>query len=123
MAIESRDALILDSGGANNIVAWRDVGSAKWPVLCLDEDLHVNKNDDNWQRVVFVAASPVPVGLAAQEVQLINNADLTTEPFTPVGMSPTKFGHLFKSAWVDAGKPYPVFSADALGAYLHGCGA
>lgn len=121
LAIEQRETLVLENG-AGAVSAWRDVKGDRWPAYCLDEQLEPARRQD-WHRAVFVAGVPTPLGLLADEVQLLTQVELHVEPFTPVGPPPTPAGHVFAEAAVEGTQATLVFSPTGLAAYLQRLGA
>lgn len=120
IAIEQREALSGGDGGAR--VAYRESRSGRWPAYGLDGQLKPGMQPA-WQRAVFLNASPIPVGIAADDVQLVPpQARIDVVPFTPVGRPPASGIHLFDSARVDGERPELVFSVAGLVAYLQGLG-
>jgi hypothetical protein len=117
-AIEKREHLdVAASGGI--IVAWRVSSGVRTPAYSVDADLNPAVRTA-WQRAVFLQGDAQPVGLVADELQLLAREDVRVEPFTPLGPAPTRFGHLFKGAWVRPGyAPMLVFEPRALTEYLH----
>ncbi len=117
-AIEKRENLVSDDRGHGAVTAWRESGSARWPAIHLDQDLRPVSRAD-WQRAVFLESSPYPVGLIANEVQLLPRSDVQVEPFTPPGAPATRVGHIFSGAWVSGAQVLLVFEPGALAAYLY----
>ncbi len=117
-AIEKRENLVLDSSGLGAVTAWRESASGRWPAIHLDQDLRPVSRGD-WQRAVFLESSPYPVGLIANEVQLLPRSDVQVEPFTPLGAAPTRVGHMFSGAWVSSTQVLLVIEPRALAAYLY----
>lgn len=118
LAIEQRDNLTAGDSGAGAVTAWRVSHNARWPALHLDQNLRLVANG-NWQRAVFLESDPYPVGLIANEVQLLPRSAVHVEPFTPLGSPRSRFGHLFSGAWVDGARVVLVFEPRALADYLH----
>jgi hypothetical protein len=116
VAIESRDALILNSANGP-VCAWRDHQGVRWPVLHLDDNLDPATGDD-WSSAVFLAARPHPVGLAARVVQPIARGEIVAEPYRPLGRPTTPAGHLFSAVWVHGAAATLVFEPRALAAYI-----
>jgi hypothetical protein len=118
LSIEQRENLILNGGPVDtNITAWRAVNSERWPAFYLNAELELTRGD-NWQRAVFLEATPHPIGLIADEVQLLPRTDVHIEPFTPLGLAPTPGGHLFSGAWVRANQVILLFEPNGLISYL-----
>lgn len=98
LAIEQRDALTPDNGlGA--VVAWRQTRQGRWPAYGVNASFQVSR-PRRWQRAVFLDAGSTSVGLVADDVRLLNRANMRVVPFTPLGAPPTRTGHLFNAAWV-----------------------
>lgn len=116
-AIEKREHLEpATSGGV--IVAWRVGSGVRAPAYSVDADLAPVARTA-WQRAVFLQGDAQPVGLVADELQLLAHAEVRIEPFRPLGPAPTRFGHLFGGAWVQPGQaPLLVFEPRALTEYL-----
>jgi len=117
-AIEQRVNLVTNDSGGGAVTAWRVAHSDRWPAFHLDRDLRPVTHGD-WQRAVFLESDPCPVGLIANEVQVLPRSDLQVEPFVPLGAPPTRVGHLFSGAWVSGASVLLVFEPRALAAYLH----
>lgn len=116
-AIEKREHLEVDASGGI-IVAWRVASGARAPAYSVDADLNPLARS-SWQRAVFLQGDAQPVGLIADELQLLAHEDVRVEPFRPPGPVPTRAGHLFGGAWVRPGHaPILVFEARALSEYL-----
>jgi hypothetical protein len=77
---------------------------------------------NNWQRAVFLDAAPHAVGLVVDEVQLLPRSETVVSPFTPLGLAPTRMGHLFAGAWVTGNRVMLVFDPKAFVAYLQSLG-
>ncbi len=116
-AIEQRDGLIVNDSGAGSAVAWWETRGKRLPAYHLDGELNPVRND-NWQRAVFLNAQPQPIGLAANEIQLLTRADVRVEPFHPLGQAPTRGGQLFTAAWIQGAEVTLVFEPHALATYL-----
>jgi len=122
VSIEQRGNLILNDEPADtNVTAWRVVESERWPAFYLNAELELTRGDD-WQRVVFLEAKPHPIGLIADEVELLPRADVHVEPFTPLGLPPTPRGHLFSGAWVRGNQLILLFEPNGLIGYLQKLG-
>ena len=116
-AIEKREHLQVEASGGV-IVAWRVTGGARAPAYSVDADLSPVARA-TWQRAVFLQGDAQPVGLVADELQLLAHEEVRVEPFRPLGPAPTRVGHLFGSAWVRPGlAPLLVFEPRALAEYL-----
>ncbi|MHB8346656.1 MAG: hypothetical protein ACYDHM_05585 [Acidiferrobacterales bacterium] len=119
VAVEQRENLSVNTGGGA-VTAWRVAGRDRWPAFCLDRHLQPQPlSGDSWQRAVFLQSDPYPVGLAADEVQLLARSEVLVEPFTPPGVAPTRKGHLFSGASVRGGHVLFEFEPAALAAFLH----
>jgi hypothetical protein len=119
--IEQRENLITNKSPEGNVAAWRVVQNTRFPAYCLDATLRVNRQH-LWHRAVFLDTTPPPVGLAVDEVQLLPRAETVISPFTPLGLAPTRLGHLFSGAWVAGHGAMLVFEPKALAAYLQSLG-
>jgi len=115
--IEQRESLITNKSAEGNAVAWRDTRGKRWPAYCLDSDLRVVRHQ-NWHRAVFLEATPHAVGIVVDEVQLLPRAETVVSPFTPIGLPPTRQGHLFSGAWVTGHRVVLVLEPKAFVAYL-----
>lgn len=115
LAIEQRDNLAIEKTGP--VTAWRMSRGERWPAFYLDNDLSLRR-DDNWERAVFIDARPRPIGLIANEIQLLPHTGIDIEPFTPLGPAPTAAGHLFSAVWVRGNQLVLVFAHRNLAAYL-----
>ena len=120
LAIEKRNSL-LPKTESNKAAAWRKHKKGNWPAYALDSDLNLS-SADVWQRAVFIPATPHPVGLAADEIELLSDEEINPEPFTPVGCQIPGVGCLFSSAWVNQGRVHLVLDADKLALYLQSLG-
>lgn len=121
LAIEQRHNLTVNDSEGGAVAAWRVVRSVRWPAFALDKEL-TPVVSETWQRAVFLEARPAPVGLLADEIQILPRAELIIEPFTPLGEAPGRFGHLFNAAWINDKDAVLVFDPRALSAYLAGLG-
>lgn len=120
-AIEKREHLELGVPG-ERVVAWRNTPAGRWPAYSVDADLNPLERLA-WQRAVFLQAGPQPVGLVADELQVLSREEVRVEPFRPPGPAPTPAGHLFGGAWVRAGRaPALVFEPAALAVWLRQLG-
>jgi hypothetical protein len=121
IAIEQREVLAKGAGGSAP-AAYRETRSGRWPAYGLDGALNPGVQPD-WERAVFLHASPLPIGIAADDVQLVPpQAGIDVVPFTPVGRPPASGMHLFDAARVDGERPELVFSVAGLVAYLQSLG-
>ncbi len=116
-AIEKRESLAVNGSGAGSAVASWETRGKRLPVYHLDRDLKPVRNDD-WQHAVFLNALPHPVGLAANEIQLLARTDMRVEPYHPLGLAPTRGGQLFSAAWVQGAEITLVFDPQTLATYL-----
>ncbi len=116
-AIEQREGLVVNDSGAGSAVAWWEARGKRLPVYHLDRDIRPVRNND-WQRAVFLNAQPHPVGLAANEIQLLTRTDVRVEPFHPLGHASTRGGPLFSAAWVQGAQITLVFEPQTLATYL-----
>ena len=116
-AIEQREGLKGNDSGKGSNVAWWETRGKRLPVYHLDGDLKPVR-DNNWQRAVFLNAQPHPIGLAANDVQLLTRADVRVQPFYPLGQAPTQGGQLFSAAWIQGVEVTLVFEPHALATYL-----
>lgn len=119
LVIEKRDALANNNSRQGKACAWRSVGSERWPVYCLDANLHIARPAE-WEGAIFLPASPHAVGLAAQDVQLLPAGEVSVVPFRPIGSAPTRAGHLFNAAWVRETRVTLVFDPGTLALFLLG---
>lgn len=119
--IEQREHLIPNKSPEGNVAAWQSVRSARLPAYCLDGMLQVTRHHD-WHRAVFLDAAPHAVGLVVDEVQLLPRAETTIAPFTPLGLAPTRLGHLFSGAWITGNRIVLVLDPKAFVAYLQSLG-
>lgn len=119
--IEQRENLITNKSPEGNVVAWQSVRSTRLPAYCLDGMLRVTRHQ-HWHRAVFLDAVPHAVGLVVDEVQLLPRAETVVSPFTPLGLAPTRLGHLFSGAWVTGNRIMLVFDPNAFVAYLQSLG-
>ncbi|MBI3778830.1 MAG: chemotaxis protein CheW [Gammaproteobacteria bacterium] len=119
--IEQRENLITNKSPEGNVAAWRAVQNRRLPAYGLDAALRVAR-PPRWHRAVFLEASPQAVGLVVDEVQLLPRAETVISPFTPLGLPPTRLGHLFSGAWITGQRAILVFEPKALIAYLQSLG-
>ena len=117
LGIEQRETLELNSGKGGNAVAWKVVGANKWPAYALDEDLELTSGNA-WERVVYVQDGGSVVGLAAENIQIMNRGDIQVQPFLPVGPPPKSGKHIFSSSWIEGNTPVLMFEPSALASYL-----
>jgi len=119
--IEKREQLIVNTSDEGNVAAWQSVRSVRLPAYCLDGQLRVTRQS-NWQRAIFLEASPHAIGLVVDEVQLLPRAETAIVPFTPPGLPPTRQGHLFSGASVMGHRIVLVLDPKAFVAYLQNLG-
>jgi chemotaxis protein histidine kinase CheA len=119
--IEQREHLVINKSPDGNVAAWQSLRSQRLPAYCLDDMLQVARHDD-WHRAVFLDATPHAVGLVVDEVQLVPRSETVVSPFTPLGLAPTRRGHLFSGAWVTGNRIVLVFDPKAFVAYLQSLG-
>ena len=119
--IEQRENLITNKSPEGNVAAWRVVKNTRLPAYVLDAALRVARHS-HWHRAVFLEASPHAVGLVVDEVQLLPRAETVITPFVPLGLPPTRLGHLFSGAWISGHRAILVFEPKALIAYLQSLG-
>lgn len=111
--IRDRDAVV----NPDNVTAWYVVRNERWPAFYLGGDLKPSRGK-GWQRAVFLEGDTHPIGLAADEVQLLPRSDMRIEPFQPLGPSPCAAGPVFNRAWVRGEELVLVLEPKALVAYL-----
>ena len=114
--IEKRDKMLVNSA-SGNIVAWKQDRSNKWPAYAINSMWAIDPGAP-WERAVFIPASPFPVGIGVNNVEMLTDTDIEPTPFTPVGEAPSRYGHLFGAAWVDSDKTYLVINPAGLAGYL-----
>ncbi len=118
LSIEQRYSLTPNPGANGPIVAWHEARGTKWPAYAVGADLRAG-TVSNWQRAVFLPATPTPVGLAADEIQLIPpQSGIEVMPFIPLGRAAGGAGHLFNGARVDAEPAVLLLEPNALVAHL-----
>ncbi len=122
VAIDQRGGLEINKTGTGRVCAWRLHDGTRWPAYCLDRDFKVAQRDD-WERAIFLEAQPTPVGLIADQVQLLLEGEAQVTPFTPLGRPATTAGHLFSGAWVRGPQAILVFDPMVLATFLHDLGA
>jgi hypothetical protein len=114
--IEKREELEAGVPGSP-VAAWQATASGRVPAYSVDAELNPFARH-GWQRAVFLQGAS-PVGLIADELQLLAREDVRIERLRPLGPAPTPTGHLFGGAWVRAGRvPVLVFEPRALSDYL-----
>ncbi|HET9122107.1 MAG TPA: hypothetical protein VFN52_01260 [Acidiferrobacteraceae bacterium] len=115
MAIEP-EAQLVPERNHPYIVAWRVVLSERWPVFHLDASLQA-RGTGPWEKAVFIAARPFPVGIAASNLLLLPS-DIHVEPLTLPGGPLTGAGPLFSGAWLQGSAVTLAFAPEALIAWL-----
>ena len=116
--IEKREQLEVNDQPGAVIAAWQVTPGARTPAYSVDADLNPLSRG-NWHRAVFLQTGGQPLGLIADELQLLPLDEVRVEPFTPFGPPPSTVGHVFAGAWMRAGQiPVLVFEPRALAAYL-----
>jgi hypothetical protein len=116
LAIEKREGLS-SSTDSRLVAAWRQTSKGRWPAYSLDKELQPAPRD-RWSRAVYLNATPNPVGLVTDEIQLIPTDQLHIVPFHPPGPAPTNVGHIFNAAHVDGDDMLMVLEPNAFTAYL-----
>lgn len=116
LAIEKRESLT-SSTDSTLVAAWRETSSDRWPAYSLDSLLQPASRD-SWSRAVYLNATPHPIGLVADEVQLVPTDNLQIIPFHPPGPAPTALGHLFDGAHIEGDDVFLVLEPNALITYL-----
>jgi hypothetical protein len=115
-SIEKREQFE-EADGGSAVVAWHATASGRWPVFSVDADLNPFSRH-GWQRAVLLQGRQ-PIGLVADELQILSPEEVRVEPFRPPGAPPTRVGHLFGGAWVRPGQlPVLMFEPAALAEYL-----
>lgn len=117
LGIESRDSLEVNSVGEGKAVAWKIVGTNKWPAFALDEEMNITRGNA-WEQVVYVQGDHSAVGLAAENIQMVARSDIQVQPFTPVGPIPASGKHIFTAVWIEGNTPVLMFEPKALAFYL-----
>ncbi|MBE9515839.1 MAG: hypothetical protein IME93_02555 [Proteobacteria bacterium] len=116
LGIEKKDKLLINSAGSN-VIGWKQDGNNKWPAYAIDNMWNIDPTAP-WDRVVYIPASPFPVGIGADSIEMLSDTDIEPAPFTPVGEAPSRYGHLFGAAWVDSDKTYLVINPSGVAGYL-----
>ena len=119
--LEQRENLIANKSADGNVAAWRAIHATRQPAFCLDGELRVTRRQ-HWHRAVFLDAAPHAVGVVVDEVQMLPRTETTVTPFTPLGLAPTRRGHLFSGAWVTGNRVVLVLDPKAFVAYLQSLG-
>lgn len=117
VVIDKRDSLSSGDSAHAGVCAWRTAGTERWPVYLVDAQLRPS-GGVHWERAIFLPASPHPVGIAANAVQLLPEGEVLTVPFRPIGPPPTRAGHLFNAAWVHEANVILVFDPATLAPFL-----
>ncbi|MEJ2106526.1 MAG: hypothetical protein P8X48_04225 [Acidiferrobacteraceae bacterium] len=118
LSIEQRESMFLNPDQNAPIVAWHEARGARWPAYGLTAELRQGVAP-RWQRAVFLPANPTPVGLVADEIQLIPpQTGIEVMPFSPLGRTPGYAGHLFNGARVDEEPAILLLEPNALVAHL-----
>lgn len=117
VAIDKRDSLTSGDSAHGGVCGWRTAGTERWPVYLVDAQLRPSAGG-HWERAIFLPASPHPVGIAANAVQLLPQSEVLTVPFRPIGPPPTRAGHLFNAAWIHEANVILVFDPATLGLFL-----
>lgn len=118
LAIEKREGLS-SSSDSRLVAAWRQTSRGRWPAYSLDQQLQPAPRN-SWSRAVYLNATPNPVGLVTDEIQLIPTDQLQIVPFHPPGPAPTAVGHIFNGAHVTGDELLLVLEPGAFTAYLLG---
>jgi hypothetical protein len=121
VAIEQRDSMALERT-PGRVVAWRQSRSGRWPAYGFDAAFRP-ASPEHWQRAVFLETSRQPVGLVADDVNLLGGTDMHVAPFAPPGPAPTRYGHWFNAAWIDGTRVTLVIDPRALVQFLQSLGA
>ena len=116
LAIEKREGLS-SSSDSRLVAAWRQTSRGRWPAYSLDQQLQPAPRN-SWSRAVYLNATPNPVGLVTDEIQLIPTDQLQIVPFHPPGPAPTAVGHIFNGAHVTGDELLLVLEPGAFTAYL-----
>lgn len=117
ISIEQRDNLLPVVAGDGAVAAWRSAHNYRWPAFYLDGEL-LPAHRDVWQRAIFIDGAPHPLGLIADEIQLLPRAEVHIEPFTPLGPPPSPAGPIFAGAWIRNSELVMVFDPKGLVGYL-----
>src|SRR5581483_5589450 len=103
--------------GAGPVLAWRQTRSGRWPAYGLNASFAVSR-PAHWQRAVFLDAAGQPIGVVADEVNLLGRGDMHVAPYRPRGAPPTRFAHLFIAAGADRDRPPYVIDPRSLAGSL-----
>lgn len=117
ISIEQRDNMIAADADDGSVLAWLGAQNQRWPAFYLDGGLQPTQSDA-WQRAIFIDGLPHPLGLIADEIQLLPRADVHIEPFTPFGPAPSPAGPLFSGAWIRNSELVMVLDPKGLVGYL-----
>lgn len=123
LSIEQRENLttkLMDEhklGDVSHVTAWFMSRSERWPAFYLGGDLKPGRPED-WQRAVFLDGGAHPIGLVADEVQLLPRADVHIEPLHVLGPAPTPAGPVFDYAWMRGDDMVMVLNPNGLVGYL-----
>lgn len=117
ISIEQRDHLQPADADDGAVSAWRDTHNQRWPAFYLDGGL-MPAQSDAWQRAIFIDGLPHPLGLIADEIQLLPRAEVHIEPFTPLGPPPSPAGPVFAGAWIRNSELVMVLDPKGLIGYL-----
>lgn len=116
LAIEKREGLST-SADSRLVAAWRESSRGRWPAYSLDAELQPTPRE-RWSRAVYLNATPNPVGLVTDEIQLIPTDQLHIVPFNPPGPAETSIGHMFNAAHVDGENVLFVLDPSSFTSYL-----
>jgi hypothetical protein len=119
--IEQRESLQLSESATSRVSAWRLVRNSRWPAYALDGNFQPIRPND-WQRAVFVEAMPHAIGVIVDDVHLLARGQAQVTPYTPLGPTPTRSGHLFSGAWVTDTELMLTLEPQAFVVYLQGLG-
>lgn len=117
ISIEQRDHLLSADADDGAVSAWRGTHNQRWPAFYLDGGLMPSRSD-SWQRAIFIDGLPHPLGLIADEIQLLPRAEVHIEPFTPLGPPPSPAGPVFAGAWIRNSELVMVLDPKGLIGYL-----
>jgi len=116
LAIEKRESLT-SSADSTLVAAWRETSNGRWPAYSLDSMLQPAPGP-NWTRAVYLNATPHPIGMVADEVQLVPTDLLQIVPFHPPGRAPTTLGQIFNGAHIEGDDVFLALEPNALITYL-----
>jgi hypothetical protein len=120
--LEKRDNLLANPDSSGQVVAWRNVRTARWPVYGLDAGLRTARPGGNWEQALFLEGSNATIGFVVDDTHLLMGGEVQLSSFTPPGPVATKAGHLFTHAWIREGRAVLVLEPQALTAFLQGLG-